>query len=227
MKTLQQLKKSRWAFYAALLLTVGGGLTACRENALNDLSPADSPVYITNYDRSVNFSQYRTFSLPDSVVIESNDRYQTSLGTLESSFVTGVANALTSRGFQRVSQGQPADLGVAVIRVNNRYTGVGVDPYSSYYSNYWYGPGFGGFGGFGGFYPYYPTYYTYQVSDQYWEIQIVDLKNRPATGTGNNQQQLNVIYDATIRGTDVPDQQAVSTALTTIFNQSPYLQAAR
>ncbi len=51
-------------------------LTACRDNAINDLSPADSPVYITNYDRSVNFSQYKTFSLPDSVIIQSNDNYQ-------------------------------------------------------------------------------------------------------------------------------------------------------
>jgi hypothetical protein len=227
MITLKQLKKSKWVFYAPLLLMIGGGLTACRENATNNLSPADSPVYITNYDRSINFSQYKTFSLPDSVVVESNTGYQTSLGSVESGFVTGVANALSSRGFQRVAQGQTADLGVAVIRVNNRYTGVGVDPYGAYYSNYWYG----GFGGFGGYYPYYPTYYTYQVADQYWEIQIVDLKNRPATGTGTgsgtDQQQLNVIYDATIRGTDVPDQQAVSTAVSTIFNQSPYLQAAR
>lgn len=226
MKSLQQLKHGRVGLWAVLLFTIGLGMTACRENALNDLSPSDSPVYITNYDRSINFGQYRTFSLPDSVVIESNDRYQTSLGTLESSFVTGVANALTSRGFQRVSQGQTADLGVAVIRVNNRYTGVGVDPYGAYYSNYW-GGGFGGFGGFGGYYPYFPSYYTYQVTDQYWEIQIVDLKNRPTTGTGTDQPRLNVIYDATIRGSDVPDSQAVNTALTAIFTQSPYLQTAQ
>ncbi|GAB3492071.1 hypothetical protein GCM10027341_05800 [Spirosoma knui] len=223
MRTLQQLKQKRISLYAVLLATILSGMTSCRENALKELSPADNPVYITNYDRSVNFSQYRTFSLPDSVVIESNTGYQTSLGTVEGRFISGVANALTSRGFQRANQGQTADLGVAVIRVNNRYTGVGVDPYGSYYSNYWYG---GGFGGFGSYYPYYPSYYTYQVSDQYWEIQIVDLKNRPATGT-NQQPQLNVIYDATIRGTDVPNAEAVDQALTAIFNQSPYLQAAR
>lgn len=226
MRTYQQPKRKIWALYALLLLTAGGGLTACRENALTGLSPADSPVYITNYDRSVNFGQYRTFSLPDSVVIESNNNYQTSLGLVEGSFVTGVASAFADRGFQRVAQGQPADLGVAVIRVNNRYTGVGVDPYGSYYSNYWYGGGFGGLGGFGGYSPYYPSYYTYQVADQYWEVRVVDLKNRPAD-TGTTQPALAVIYDATVRGSDVPDTQAVNTALTSIFNQSPYLQAAR
>jgi hypothetical protein len=223
MGTLQQLRKGKWGIYTVLLLTIGGGLTACKENAVNDLSPADSPVYITNYDRSVNFSQYKTFSLPDSVVIESNSGYQPSLGPLESRFVSNVATALTSKGFQRVAKGESADLGVAVIRVNNLYTGVGVDPYG-YYGGYW-GSGFGGLGGFGGYYPYYPSYYTYQVADQYWEIQIVDLKNRPATSPGT-EPQLTVIYDATVRGADIPDQQAVDTATNAIFNQSPYLQAA-
>ncbi|QIP17117.1 DUF4136 domain-containing protein [Spirosoma aureum] len=223
MVTLQQLRKGKWGIYIVLLLAIGGGLTACKENAVNDLSPADSPVYITNYDRSVNFSQYKTFSLPDSVVIESNSGYQPSLGPLESRFVSNVANALTGKGFQRVAKGESADLGVAVIRVNNLYTGVGVDPYG-YYGGYW-GSGFGGLGGFGGYNPYYPSYYTYQVADQYWEIQIVDLKNRPATSPGT-EPQLTVIYDATVRGADIPDQQAVDTATNAIFNQSPYLRAA-
>ncbi|QKZ12625.1 DUF4136 domain-containing protein [Spirosoma sp. KUDC1026] len=225
MNTLEQFKQSKVSLIAALLLILGGGLTACRDNALDNLSPEDSKVYITNYDRSVNFAQYRTFSMPDSVVIESNDGYRPALGALESSFTSGVASALTSRGFQRVSRGQSADLGVAVIRVDNQYTGVGVDPYA-YYGGYW-GGGFGGFGGLGGFYPYYPSYYTYQVAEKYWEIQVVDLKNRPTASTGNNQTQLNVIYNASIRGTDITDTQAINTALAAIFAQSPYLTTTR
>ena len=208
-----------------LLLTVGGGLAACRDSAINNLSPADQAVYITNYDRSVNFSQYKTFSLPDSVVVESNDRYGTASTAISSRFVSNIASALQAKGFQRVAAGQPADLGVAVIRVDNQYTGVGVNPYS-YYSSYW-GGGYGGFGGYG-YSPYYPSYYTYQVSDQYWEVQIVDLKNRPTTSTttGTGQPQLAVIYDATVRGSDINDQSAVDAATTAFFNQSPYLQTS-
>ena len=224
MNTTQRLIWREWGLYAALLLTLGGLLTACRDNALDGLTPADTPVYVTNYDRSVDYGQYKTFSLPDSVVVTSNNQFGTSLNSLEDRFVTGVANALTARGFQRVAQGQPADLGVAVIRVNNRYTGVGTYPYSSYYSNYW-GGGFGGFGGFG-YDPLYPAYYTYQVTDQYWEIQIVDLKNRPTT-TGTQQPQLNVIYDATVRGTNITSRQSVDDAISAIFDQSPYLQTPR
>ena len=226
MYTTQQIKAGKQVFWATLLLTVGTGMTACRDNAINNLSPADQPVYITNYDRSVNFSQYKTFSLPDSVVVESNDGYGTASTSISSRFVSNVVSALTAKGFQRVAAGQPADLGVAVIRVDNQYMGVGVNPYS-YYSSYW-GGGYGGFGGYG-YSPYYPSYYTYQVANQYWEIQVVDLKNRPATTptTGTDQTQLNVIYDATVRGTDITDQSAVDAATTAIFQQSPYLQATR
>lgn len=220
-------KTGKWLTYAALLLTVGGGLMACRENAIADLKPEDNAVYITNRDRSVDFAQYRTFSLPDSVVVESNDRYTPSLTATESQFVTSVVSGLTSRGFQRVSQGQAADLGVALIRVDNRYTGVSANPYGSYYSNYWYGGGFGG--GLGGFYdPFlYPSYYTYQVSDRYWEIRIVDLKNRPTGTTNPDQQQLQVIYSGTVRGSEVTDAAAAQQAVTALLGQSPYLQTAR
>ncbi len=206
-----------------LLLTAGGALTGCRDSAIKDLSPTDSPVYITNYDNSINFGQYKTFSLPDSVVIQSNDNYQTVRSGIADQFVSNVAAALTARGYQRVAKGKPADLGVAIIRVNNQYTGVASNPYS-YYSSYW-GGGYGGLGGYG-YSPYYQSYYTYQVSDQYWEIQMVDLKNAPTT-SGTDKPQLNVIYDATVRGTDVPDTQAVDTATNAIFSQSPYLKAAQ
>jgi hypothetical protein len=226
MKTRKQ-QTGRWLTYAALLLTVGGGLSACRENAIDGLTPQDQAVYVTNRDRSVDFSQYRTFSLPDSVIVESNDRFSPSLTTTESQFVTSVADSLTSRGFQRVERGQPADLGVAVIRVNNRYTGVGVNPYGSFYSNYWYSGGFGS--GLGGFYdPFlYPSYYTYQVSDRYWEIRIVDLKNRTTSTANPEQEQLRVIYSATVRGSEVTDANAAQQAVTTLFSQSPYLRVSQ
>ena len=223
MKTSNQQNR-KW-LTCVLLFAVSGMLGACRDNAIDGLTPDDQAVYITNRDRSIDFTQYRTFSLPDSVIVESNDRYSPSLTTTESQFVTGVANGLTGRGFRRVSQGQPADLGVAVIRVNNRYTGVGVNPYGSFYSNYW-GGGFGGLGGFND--PFLvPSYYTYQVSDRYWEVRIVDLKNRTTSTTSPDQSQLRVIYSATVRGSEVADGTTAQQAVTALLSQSPYLQTSR
>lgn len=210
----------------ALLAVLSAGLISCREQALRDLTPEDSRVYITNYDRSVNFSQFRTFSLPDSVVVESNDRVRTSLSPVEGRFIDQLAATLTGRGFQRVNIGQPADLGVAVIRVNNRYTGVTTNPYAGYYTNYWYGGGFGGFG-YDPFFPYYPSYYQfYTVREQFWQVQIVNLRGRTAT-TGTGQNQLPVVFQADIRGDNLTDSQAVDQAIEAVFAQSTYLQAGR
>ncbi len=207
-----------------LLTAVSTSLVSCRDQALNDLSSDESRVYITNYDRAVNFNQFRTFSLPDSVVVESNDRIQTSLSSLENRFVNQLASALTNRGFQRVSIGQPADLGVAVIRVNNRYTGVTTNPYAAYYSNYWYGGGFG----YNSYYPYYPNYYQfYTVRDQYWQVQMVNLRAQPVKTGNTEQNRLPVVFQADIRGDNLTSTQAVDEAIQAIFAQSTYLQAAR
>ncbi|MBC8155708.1 MAG: DUF4136 domain-containing protein [Bacteroidetes bacterium] len=231
METKQQVKKSRFGGWVALVLSVSA-LVSCRDNAIDNLAPQDSQVFITNYDRSANFSQYRTFSLPDSVIIQSNDRSRTSGSAIEQRFLTSVANALTSRGYTRVSRGQVPDLGVAVIRVNDTYTGVASIPVSPYLYDYWYGGGGfgGGFGpGFGGgFSPFYPSYYSYyQVSDNYWRVQIVDVKNGPTMGTtaptDPGQTQLRVVYDAEIRGQGIFDDSSVDQTVNAVFSQSPYL----
>ncbi|WP_375444518.1 DUF4136 domain-containing protein [uncultured Fibrella sp.] len=217
---------------AAVAVAIGlvFGLTACSNNATNDLSPQDSNVIITNYDRQADFSQYATFSLPDSVLVESNDRYQQSALPTEQRFVSRVATELTNRGFRRVSAGQSADLGVAITRVNNQYTGVATNPYAGYYSSYW-----GGFGpGYGGFYdPFYsPGYYQYyQISDQFWRIQLVDLKNRPIvtpnTDPNAPQNQLRVLFMAEVRGNGVFDDNAVDQLIADTFAQSTYLRPTR
>ena len=47
---------------------------SCSPDALQDLTPEDSQVFITNYEKSVNFGNFNTFSLADSVFVLQNDR---------------------------------------------------------------------------------------------------------------------------------------------------------
>lgn len=219
----------RWAATVAVALSLGAGLAACTDSAVNNLSPADTNVFITNYDRQADFTQYRTFSLPDSVLVESNDRYTQSALPLEQQVVNRVATELTNRGFTRLTAGQAADLGVLVTRVNNRYTGIAVNPYAGYFGNYWGG----GFGWGAGFYDpfFYQPYYQYQTTEQSWRIDIVDLKNRPIITPGTNpndpNSQLRVIYSAEIRGGDIFNADTVNQIISDVFAQSPYLRVAR
>jgi hypothetical protein len=215
--------------FLAIVMSLVAMLSACTDSATNDLSPGDSNVYFTNYDRQADFNQYKTFSLPDSVLVESNDRFAQSAQPVEQQVVTRVAAELTSRGFTRLAAGQRADLGVVVTRVNNRYTGVGVNPYAGYWGNYW-GGGFGWGGGFNDPF-FFPTYYEYQVSDRSWRIDMVDLKNQPAATTSPNpndpNNQLRVIYSAQIRGGDIFNSATINQIIADVFNQSPYLRTTR
>ncbi|RCR71670.1 DUF4136 domain-containing protein [Larkinella punicea] len=197
---------------------IGSGVSSCRPDPLDNLSPEESQVFITNHDRSVNFANYRTFSLPDSVVEVSNNQQQLSMTGIEQPFLDRLAQTLTSRGYQRVNRSINSDLGVSVMRVNNSYVGVTSMPFSPYYLDYW---GYGGLGGFGGFNPYYPNYYSfYEVSDTYWLIQLIDLKN-----ANTASQELNVIWQAQIRGTGIFDAASVDSIITKVFDQSAYLRA--
>ncbi|RAK03223.1 uncharacterized protein DUF4136 [Larkinella arboricola] len=204
--------------WAGICAGIGSGISSCRPDALDGLSPEESQVFITNRDRSVNFATYKTFSLPDSVLEISNDQAQISMTGLEPTFLNRLAQELTSRGYQRVNRRADSDLGVAVMRINNSYVGVSSMPYSSYYLDYW---GYGGLGGWGGYRPYYPSYYSfYQVSDTYWMIQLIDLKN-PNTA----DQELNVIWQAQIRGSGIFDANSIDAIITRVFEQSSYLRA--
>lgn len=233
MKNVKERLTLRFGPMMALMLAAGISsslLMSCRDNAVDDLVPEDSQVFITNYDRSANFGQYRTFSLPDSVIVQANDRSQPSGTAIEQRFLSNVANALISRGYTRVSGSEKPDLGVAVIRVNDTYTGVTSSPYSSYLYDSWYGGGFGS--GFGGYSPFYPSYYSYyQVSDNYWRVQLVDLKNGPVPGgvtpADPAQNQLRVIYDAEIRGEGIFDDASLDRTVNAVFSQSPYLNAGQ
>ncbi|WP_128546063.1 DUF4136 domain-containing protein [Larkinella soli] len=195
---------------------MGSGISSCRPDPLADLTAEDSQVFITNYDRSVNFANYRTFSLPDSVVVVSNNQEGTSASALELRFLDRLAQTLTSRGYQRVARSTNPDIGVAVIRISNQYVGVTTSPFSPYYLDYW------GFGGYGfNYYPSYPNYYSfYQVSDDYWMIQMVDLRNR-----NTSDCQLNVIWQAEIRGSGIFDDASLDNLLSSVFSQSTYLRA--
>ncbi len=48
------------------LLIAGLGLMSCSKDPISDLSNEESLVYITNHDKSANFSQFKTFSIVDS-----------------------------------------------------------------------------------------------------------------------------------------------------------------
>ncbi len=57
-----------WLSIAALVATFAG----CSKDPLNNLTEEESRIYITNYDSAARFTNYKTYSISDSVAVDNN-----------------------------------------------------------------------------------------------------------------------------------------------------------
>jgi hypothetical protein len=178
---------------------------ACTSDPLKDLSDADSQVFITNYDKTAPFTAYKTFAVSDSVYILQNQRTAVSSTRQDLIYIARIAENLQNKGYKQVKKNESPDLGMTLARVTNSRVGVSSTPYYGYY-------------GYGSYYS--PSYYSfYQVSDSYWYIEMLDLKNL----TPDNKYK--VVWNAEIRGYNVFDPTVSLDIIDAVFAQSPYLKA--
>lgn len=194
---------------ASLFLLIAGlGLMSCSKDPISDLSNEESLVYITNHDKSANFSQFKTFSIVDSVLIVENDRTGTSLDDIDRAILQRIVTNMQNLGYKYVGPKEKPDVGINVTWITNTYLNV----VSQYYGGYW-----GGGYGYG-----YPNYYNYyETSESSWLISMLDFKNPQTTPTGKTY---NVIWDAQIRGAAIGDQNLIEKMADSIFGQSGYLK---
>lgn len=205
----------KWA-----LVAFAGVITAssCTKDPLNNLSGEESRIYITNRDSSVNFSNYKTYSISDSVLVIDNNQsagLQTTPADLQ--LVSAIRSELESRGYTRVSHTQSPDLGVNVSRLYNTSTSVYQYDYWDSYGSY-YDPYYWGYGGYGYGYP--SAYGVVQSTEAMISVDLLDLKNAATN------QSIRVVWNGLIRGSGIFTGDALSTGAKALFTQSPYLQAA-
>ncbi|NIJ53339.1 DUF4136 domain-containing protein [Dyadobacter arcticus] len=202
------LKKA--STFALLAITLG--LASCSKDPIGDLSTEESLVYVTNHDKSANYTQYKTFSIVDSVLIVENDRSGTSLDDIDRSLLQRIITNMQSLGYTYVSPKSKPDVGINASWITNTYLNAVSQPISSYYGGYWGGGGGYGYG--------YPSYYSYyETSESYWLISMVDFKHPNTT-----DKTYNVVWDAQIRGGGIGDSQYIDKMVDSIFGQSGYLK---
>ncbi len=193
-----------------VLVCIGVVMFACGSDPIADLSPEDSQVFITNYLPTANYGSYKTFSISDSIYTQKNQQIGVSTGSIAQLMVNKTVSNLTQRGYTRIPKAAKPDLGVNIIYITESQTNV-VANNNSYWGNYWgYGSGYN---------LYYPTSYSfYQTVENYWYIEIIDLKN---ISTNNNAT---IIWNAQIRGNGLLDNDLLLTMVDKVFAQSQYLK---
>ena len=206
------MKKMLFGSVLALLVAAG-----CTKDPVAHLSEDESRIYITNYDTTAVFANYKTFAIADSVAIVKNNRLQTKERTdYDVQLINAIANELKQKGYTQVSNSQNADLGVAVSIVTNTSTGlIQYGGYGGFYDSYW-DPYYWGYPGYDYYFP--PYYGTYQVSENSLSVDIFDLKD------GRQNNELKSVWSGLIRGEGIFKNGNIPTQVQSLFSQSPYLK---
>lgn len=190
-------------------------------NPQNSLNPEEKDVYVTNYDPTGKFSDYKTYSISDSVVYSSNQdtTIKKALGSIDIITLSAIKNAMQQKGYVYVAKDQNPDLGISVNRVNVISTGTAITYPYGYGSGYGYGYGYGGYGGYYGN----PAYiYNYQITNDALILQMVDLKDH------SDPKKLKIVWEGEVLGDFSPNQSVslekrLTDGIQNIFTQSTYL----
>ncbi len=203
---------------AALVVT----LSACqKEPSTSDLH-RDFLVY-TAYDTDVNFDDFATYFLPDSILIIGN-KNQTEYWSdnVAQEIIATVAAGLDAAGYSRSYNKETADLGMQLSFVRRVTYFVGYNnPYWWWYYPYYWTPNY--WGNWTGWHYPYEVYYGYTAGSLLTEM--VDLET-DQTGS----RKLPVVWNSYIGGlltssTDLNLERTIA-AMQQAFAQSPYLNTA-
>jgi len=178
-----------------LLAAVLIGAASCYKYPSDTDFLDERDVVLTMYDTKVNFTDFKTFAIVDSiglikdddttVVRVSNDTTQAVLAQ--------ITDHMTQRGFTKVDKDQDPDLAINVVAIKTMNTVYYYPGYWWYYPGY-YSPDYWGWYDWGYYYPWYPTY-AYQYETGTLVIDIADQKDAdPVTKT------IPVVFNAYIRG---------------------------
>lgn len=188
----------------------------CQKQPLDNLTADESRIYITDHDSSVNFSNYKTYSISDSVAVIENGKATRQLDNSGAAYIEAVKKYMAAAGFTLVGKNQNPDLGVNVNHIINTSTGViTYSDYWDYYGGYW-DPYYWGYPDYGYYVPY--AYSVYQINEGAVSIDLLDLKN---AATNN---KIDVVWTGLIRGPQIFDATIADSQVKALFNQSPYLK---
>lgn len=182
------------------------------EDPLSKYKDDDSRIYISNFDKKINFKDYKTFSISDTVLVLSNERLRISTKISDKIFINYFRENLIAAKFNSINKANKPDLGIQISRVAN--TKIGLDAfYIQDFNRLWGYPQFDNKNSHG-----YPGIYTnYEISEPIWNIEVVDLKN------ALKNDKLNIIWNAQIHGKSVLEEDNFGFLIDKIFEISPFL----
>lgn len=206
------MKKFRLLTMPLLIIAIASFVSCERASTSVDL-------VATYHNPNVIFSSYKTYAMPDSVVLVGDMSSQTTLNAkYQAQILNSINNNMTSIGYIKKANKDSADLVIlpTVIISSQGYvvnSGYSVDSYWGWYEPDW-GSDFDWDYGWG-----VDTYFNYQTGTIL--VQMVDLKT-----PGNNNKKLNSVWACYIDGVIYNNENitaAINKDINQSFTQSQYL----
>ena len=199
-----------------LAIVSGFAMTACNKQPTDNLSNEESRIYITDYDSTVSFASYKTYSISDSVAVVDGNQSVKQLTASDETYIDAIKKYMSQNGFALVNKNSNPDLGIDVSRVINTSTGIISYPdYYGYYNNYW-NSDYWGYGGYDYYTPY--SYGVYSIQEGAISIDMLDLKNAAV------KNKIELVWTGLIRGEGLADAASSNGQVKALFDQSPYLK---
>ncbi len=221
MKTDFMKKNKIWQRYLPILflfiLTIS--LTSCYTDY--GLTSADYDIVLTKYDKTTDFSAFKTFSLVDSVFHITGDEDEPDSDLLSREYdnlvISTIRTNMLNLGYTEITE--PTDQNKPDVVVVIQALGTQVDQY--YTGGYYPGWGYPGWGGWwGGYYPPYVGKTTYYVGTLY--IDYFDV----AASEADPNDYLVAPWYATLNGllNSGGTEARLASSIDQAFEQSPYLE---
>ena len=187
----------------------------CSKEPLANLTAEESRIYITDHDSSINFSNYKTYGVADSVLVIDNGQATVQLDNSDAAYIEGVKKYMNAAGYILVSKSKNPDLGVNVNHIIRTTTGViSYGDYWDDYGSYW-DPYYWGYSGYGYYVPY--AYSVYQINEGAISVNLLDLKNA-------SDNTIDVTWTGLIRAPGIFNAAVADSQVKALFDQSPYLK---
>jgi hypothetical protein len=201
---------------AVLATAVVAAAVGCQKEPLDNLTPEETRIYVTNHDSTADFTTYKTYHLADSVAVIDNGHATKELTATDQAYIDAVNKYMQERGFTKVAKDQNPDLGLTVNRIYQTSTGaITYGDYYDYYGGYW-DPYYWGYGGYGYYVPY--AYSIYQITEGAISVDMLDLKD----ASGSNK--ISLVWNGLIRGEGIFNATNADAQVKALFDQSAYLK---
>lgn len=212
------MKKSlyRIALSSMLLFSLAFIVVSCSKYPTYTVNTSDLDMVWTNYDEAINFAGFKTYYVPDSIILEDDVEPEDAEALQEyyDAVLKEVNDNMAALNYVRVDSSDNPDMGLGITLIS-RTTHVISYNYWYYYPPYWGYPGYG----------YYYPWGTYVGSYEEGAV-IIDMAD--LTNIDEENRKINAIWAALVGGVLTGDKKTVISSrlisgIDQAFAQSPYL----